>query len=82
MYEYTSFKSMNEPKKGFWGGLAQKAKSIIEDDNVAPRQFHNLNKMRPQKLHTSNDNQVEYRIEVNNIYMFMILHMDYFILIL
>ncbi|KMZ63475.1 hypothetical protein ZOSMA_408G00180 [Zostera marina] len=57
VYEYTSFKSMNEPKKGFWGGLAQKAKSIIEDDNVAPRQFHNLNKMRPQKLHTSNDNQ-------------------------
>lgn len=58
---------MNEqPKKGFWGGLAQKAKSIIEDDNAA-RQSHNLNKMRPQKLHTSNDNQVEYGIEVNNI---------------
>ncbi|KAI4306310.1 hypothetical protein L6164_029596 [Bauhinia variegata] len=33
-YEYTSVKSMNESKPGFWGVLARKAKSIIEDDNT------------------------------------------------
>jgi len=27
-------KNMNESKNGFWGVLARKAKSIIEDDNV------------------------------------------------
>lgn len=27
-------KSLNESKNGFWGVLARKAKSIIEDDNV------------------------------------------------
>ncbi|KAL2333099.1 hypothetical protein Fmac_014312 [Flemingia macrophylla] len=37
-YEYTSMKNMNESKNGFWGVLARKAKSIIEDDNV-PQQF-------------------------------------------
>ena len=26
-------KSLNESKNGFWGALARKAKSIIEDDN-------------------------------------------------
>lgn len=25
-------KPLNEPKQGFWGSLARKAKSIIEDD--------------------------------------------------
>ncbi|XP_061367926.1 uncharacterized serine-rich protein C215.13 [Gastrolobium bilobum] len=34
-YEYTSMKSLNESKNGFWGVLARKAKSIIEDDNVS-----------------------------------------------
>lgn len=33
-YEYTSMKSLNESKNGFWGVLARKAKSIIEDDNL------------------------------------------------
>lgn len=32
-YEYTSMKSLNEPKHGFWGVLARKAKAILEDDN-------------------------------------------------
>jgi len=27
-------KNMNESKNGFWGVLARKAKSIIEDDNI------------------------------------------------
>lgn len=35
-YEYTSMKKLNEPKSGFWGVLARKAKSIIEDDSVTP----------------------------------------------
>lgn len=33
-YEYTSMKSLDESKNGFWGVLARKAKSIIEDNNV------------------------------------------------
>lgn len=32
-YEYTSMKSLNEPKHGFCGVLARKAKAILEDDN-------------------------------------------------
>lgn len=36
-YEYTSMKSLNEPKQGFWGTLARKAKSILDDDNVSPQ---------------------------------------------
>lgn len=32
-YEYTSMKRLNESKNGFWGVLARKAKSIIEDDS-------------------------------------------------
>lgn len=36
-YEYTSMKNTNESKNGFWGALARKAKSIIDDDDV-PRQ--------------------------------------------
>ncbi|XP_045823107.1 uncharacterized protein LOC123915879 [Trifolium pratense] len=33
-YEYTSMKRLNESKNGFWGALARKAKSIIEDDSL------------------------------------------------
>ncbi|XP_062081658.1 uncharacterized protein LOC133788260 [Humulus lupulus] len=32
-YEYTSMKNLNESKHGFWGALARKAKSILDDDN-------------------------------------------------
>lgn len=32
-YEYTSMKNLNEPKQGFWGALARKAKAILDDDN-------------------------------------------------
>ncbi|KAF3454776.1 hypothetical protein FNV43_RR05224 [Rhamnella rubrinervis] len=32
-YEYTSMKSLNESKQGFWGALARKAKAILDDDN-------------------------------------------------
>ncbi|XP_038901686.1 uncharacterized protein LOC120088449 [Benincasa hispida] len=33
-HEYTSMKSLNESKHGFWGALARKAKAILDDDNV------------------------------------------------
>ncbi|KAF1881994.1 hypothetical protein Lal_00038638 [Lupinus albus] len=33
-YEFTSLKSLNQTNNGFWGVLARKAKSIVEDDNV------------------------------------------------
>ncbi|CAL4899981.1 unnamed protein product [Urochloa decumbens] len=31
-YEYTSMKSLNEAKYGFWGALARKAKSLLDED--------------------------------------------------
>ncbi|XP_068668710.1 uncharacterized protein [Aristolochia californica] len=48
-YEYTSMRSLNESKYGFWGVLARKAKSILEDDNVA-KQFEAHN--RPTRSQT------------------------------
>ncbi|KAM7521962.1 hypothetical protein LguiA_011864 [Lonicera macranthoides] len=33
-HKYTSMKSLDENKQGFWGVLARKAKAIIEDDNA------------------------------------------------
>ncbi|KAH7672458.1 hypothetical protein IHE45_09G055900 [Dioscorea alata] len=36
-YEYTSMRNLNESKYGFWGILARKAKSILDDDNAAQR---------------------------------------------
>ncbi|KAJ9167422.1 hypothetical protein P3X46_022076 [Hevea brasiliensis] len=36
-HEYISMRNLNESKQGFWGNLARKAKSILEDDN-APQQ--------------------------------------------
>ncbi|KAK7305570.1 hypothetical protein VNO77_43476 [Canavalia gladiata] len=48
-YEYTSMKSLNESKNGFWGVLARKAKSIIEDDNDnVPQQSQMPGMMRSQ----------------------------------
>ncbi|XP_015874686.2 uncharacterized protein LOC107411592 [Ziziphus jujuba] len=32
-YEYTSMRSLNESKQGFWGVLARKAKAFLDDDN-------------------------------------------------
>ncbi|KAF5470308.1 hypothetical protein F2P56_010829 [Juglans regia] len=45
-YEYTSIKSLNEPKHGFWGVLARKAKAILDDDSV-PQQIHTPESTRP-----------------------------------
>ncbi|OMO82991.1 hypothetical protein CCACVL1_11606 [Corchorus capsularis] len=32
-HEYASTKSLNEPKQGFWGSLARKAKAFLDDDD-------------------------------------------------
>lgn len=39
-YEYTSMKSLNESKYGFWGVLARKAKSFLDEDNSSPDRNH------------------------------------------
>ncbi|KAK9124805.1 hypothetical protein Sjap_014407 [Stephania japonica] len=48
-YEYTSMNNLNEPKYGFWGVLARKAKSVLEDDNLA-KQFNRPDKPSPNTL--------------------------------
>ncbi|KAI7984289.1 hypothetical protein LOK49_LG15G01045 [Camellia lanceoleosa] len=55
-YEYTSVKSLSEPKHGFWGGLARKAKAIIEDDNAA-QQFETPGRTRLQMSDTATTGQ-------------------------
>ncbi|PON72882.1 hypothetical protein PanWU01x14_063510 [Parasponia andersonii] len=46
-YEYTSMKNLNEPKHGFWGALARKAKSILDDDNE-PQQLDSPGRTKEQ----------------------------------
>ncbi|WCJ34944.1 hypothetical protein M5689_016221 [Euphorbia peplus] len=58
-YEYTSMKPLNEPKQGFWGSLARKAKSVLEDDTqqvVSPRMPHTSTEPKFQNLDPSQDN--------------------------
>ncbi|KAF5930674.1 hypothetical protein HYC85_031547 [Camellia sinensis] len=57
-YEYTSVKSLSEPKHGFWGGLARKAKAIIEDDNAA-QQFETPGRTRLQMSDTATRGQCD-----------------------
>ena len=56
-YEYTSMKSLNEAKYGFWGFLARKAKSILEDDN-ATQQFEDHDRSHLQMPDTLAGGQV------------------------
>nr|GMD47088.1 receptor-like protein 12 isoform X2 [Ipomoea batatas] len=49
-YGYTSTKSFNEPKQGFWGALARKAKSIINDDIVDQQQHEAMGRTRTQQM--------------------------------
>ncbi|KAK9998980.1 hypothetical protein SO802_018583 [Lithocarpus litseifolius] len=44
-YEYTSMKSMNESKHGFWGVLARKAKAILDED-TEPQHFETPERKR------------------------------------
>ncbi|XP_072954921.1 uncharacterized protein [Typha angustifolia] len=50
--EYTSMKSLNEPKHGFWGILAKKAKELLED-NGDSRKFEDYNRDDSQLLDSS-----------------------------
>ncbi|XP_052172724.1 uncharacterized protein LOC127788470 isoform X2 [Diospyros lotus] len=53
--EYASLTNSNE-NKGFWGVLAQKAKAILEDDEVS-QQLQSPNRTRLQMHENSADNQ-------------------------
>lgn len=54
--EYTPLKNLNEPKHGFWGGLARKAKAILDDDNDA-QQSETPGRTRPQMPNTDTRSQ-------------------------
>ncbi|KAJ0878484.1 hypothetical protein HanRHA438_Chr10g0440321 [Helianthus annuus] len=58
-YDYTSMGSTNEPG-GFWGVLARKAKSILDDDN-ALRSSQTPSSVKTETVSTSN--QAEHRYE-------------------
>uniref|UniRef100_A0A5B6ZA88 Uncharacterized protein n=1 Tax=Davidia involucrata TaxID=16924 RepID=A0A5B6ZA88_DAVIN len=55
-YEYTSMKNLSEPKHGFWGVLARKAKAILDDDNAA-QQFETPGRTRLQMSDTTTKDQ-------------------------
>ncbi|XXG40089.1 hypothetical protein AAC387_Pa01g0889 [Persea americana] len=55
-HEYTSMKSLNESKYGFWSAFTRKAKSVL-DDNVA-QQSETPGKTRHQVLETSRADQL------------------------
>lgn len=57
-YEYTSMKSLNERKHGFWGDLARKAKSIIEDG--ASNKSDDYGRVQPPKLDSSTGTKVRH----------------------
>ncbi|XP_048141922.1 uncharacterized protein LOC115730525 [Rhodamnia argentea] len=50
-----------ESKSGFWGVLARKAKSILEDENVS-QQFENPSRTTPQVIDSSVDGQHTHQI--------------------
>ncbi|KAJ8498246.1 hypothetical protein OPV22_008798 [Ensete ventricosum] len=52
VYEYSSLKSSNGPRHGFWEVLAKKAKAILEDDTVA-QQFEDHDSNHSQILDSS-----------------------------
>ncbi|CAN6333532.1 unnamed protein product [Urochloa humidicola] len=46
-YEYTSMKSLNEAKYGFWGALARKAKSLLDEDGSPGQQESSTGQQSP-----------------------------------
>ena len=52
-------KNLNESKYGFWGVLARKAKSVIEDEN-ASQKFENSGRRQPQMFDSSTGGQVRF----------------------
>ncbi|KAA8543623.1 hypothetical protein F0562_021631 [Nyssa sinensis] len=55
-YEYKSMKNLSEPKHGFWGVLARKAKAMLDDDNAA-QQFETPGRTRLQTSDTTTKGQ-------------------------
>ncbi|KAG6631004.1 uncharacterized protein LOC122292307 isoform X1 [Carya illinoinensis] len=58
--EYTSMKSLNESKHGFWGALARKAKAILDEDSV-PQQIQTPESIRPHVPGTTPTGKVGYQ---------------------
>ncbi|CAI9097145.1 OLC1v1033497C1 [Oldenlandia corymbosa var. corymbosa] len=59
-YDYTSMRSSNEAG-GFWGVLARKAKSILdENDTVVPHQLHSNSRENSEFVTFTNDGQFQY----------------------
>lgn len=52
-HEYTSVKSLNESKYGFFGNLARKAKAFLDEDNL-PKQFEPIDS-RTESTSTGNN---------------------------
>ncbi|XP_062180876.1 uncharacterized protein LOC133885218 [Phragmites australis] len=48
VYEYASMKSLNEAKYGFWGALARKAKSFLDEDG-SPGQYESPTRQEPPR---------------------------------
>ncbi|XP_028808561.1 uncharacterized protein LOC114763124 [Neltuma alba] len=49
-----------DPKSGFWGALAQKAKSILDEDNLIS-QNEMRDRLRSQSFHSSNGGQFNFK---------------------
>ncbi|MFS7997659.1 hypothetical protein Hanom_Chr12g01144421 [Helianthus anomalus] len=47
-YGNTSTKNVEEPKRGFWGALARKARAIIDDDDDVAQQYETPERRRQQ----------------------------------
>ena len=52
-------KNLNESKYGFWGVLARKAKSLIDDEN-ASQKFENSGRKQPQMFDSTTGRQVRF----------------------
>ncbi|CAH8306551.1 unnamed protein product [Eruca vesicaria subsp. sativa] len=57
-HEYTSMKSLNEPKRSFWGSLASKAKALLDEDSQQlpqspTRMDHNMPSETKEAGHTA-----------------------------
>lgn len=57
-YDYTSLNNSEKPKRGFWGVLARKARSIIEDDDDVAQQYETPERRRQQMSDAETRNQV------------------------
>ncbi|XP_039136181.1 uncharacterized protein LOC120273589 [Dioscorea cayenensis subsp. rotundata] len=59
-FEYASTSTYDEPKNGFWGVLARKAKSILED-NKANDQFESSGMKQPPQMIVTGDQFQSYQ---------------------